>query len=405
MFFGLTNFSVFKPGFAGWQESSGPKNRTVENYLNRLYSEERMETRCRIFFDFSIPQLAEASTNVPLTHFVQYSEEMPDRYKQLLQHMANQYDFVELVPVSAGKCDLTINESHVGDKVQPGDTFITYNLDDDDVLAESYFSQLSRYLNPAFAGFRISLARGYSAIWHGGELQDLRHKSVPLHNYGLASVNKCEIDGTLTMPPVAPHDICDQYGPVILDSTHPSFLNIRHIDQDTQSAFDSETALARLLSHSAHLRRASDEAEFRGQFSHPAKALKPAPHADLVERAQKVVDMAEFQMDEPRSAFDLCPTFGWVEAERSQVVVSLVLVDSDGKEVGDVGQIPMTSYSHNPKVKYHYFPRLSGARDERRTRIKLPQGIYCRAIRLHYLGPQGGGFEVEGIEIEWDQLD
>lgn len=404
MYFGLTNFSVFKPGFGGWQESGPSTASDSSSYLQRLYAEERMETRCRIFFDLSIPQLADAAKQHDVTHFVQYSTEMPNRYQQRLMHVASQYHFLELVPVTGGNCDLTIGAKYVGDRVKPGEVFITYNLDDDDVLAASYFEQLEQFIHPSFAGFRVSLAQGYSAIWHNAELQDLRHKSIPLNNYGLAAVNYCDSEGSIISPPIAPHDTCDRYGPVVLDSRRPAYLNIRHVDQDTQSAFGADEALARLLSHSAHLKRVTDMSDFQTQFSRPASVLKPPPRADLLRDSVKIVDMLEVELDKPRSEFDICPTFGRVDAERMQVVASLVLVDSQGREVDDVGDVPMTSYSHNPKVKYHYYPSLSETRDTRRTRIRLPEGILCRAVRFHYLGPNGGGYELKNVEIEWNDF-
>src|SRR5699024_123586 len=96
MFIGQTRFSLFMPGSSAWRASDNTRFRSESEYLEYLYSEERLEARAKLFFDFSLPQLADAARGYDVTHLVSYSDSLPAKYQRQLEEAAAGYDFLQL---------------------------------------------------------------------------------------------------------------------------------------------------------------------------------------------------------------------------------------------------------------------------------------------------------------------
>lgn len=241
--------------------------------MDKMFSESRMRTRCDIFFNISLPQIKasidkmrETADGAPVVkHIVAYSVELPEQYKKMLMTAADEYDFLVLDELVDGKPN--IQPVDLAKEVLPSGegVFATYNLDDDDVLSVSYFSKVGQYLKDFLAGYRVSLAAGYSAIWADGAAFDVRLKRIPFNNYGLATINKWD-GGVLTAPPKSGHDTIDYKGPVVVDSTARGYLQLRHPDQDTTSALTTEQAIEKVKNQSKHLHPVKDMDEFLSEF-------------------------------------------------------------------------------------------------------------------------------------------
>lgn len=385
MFIGYTNFSVLRFGATGWQESSNPNVKNQEAYKARLFDSERLALRSFLFFRLSLPQLAKAAEGHDLVHIVAYSRELPQRYKDMLLEAERKYPFLVLDELDNGVPTVLPQDIAKVRALKEPLTFITYNLDDDDVLGKSFFKRLEQYKRRDLAGFRVSLASGYSAITEDNIIYDLRLKRVPLNNWGLASICSVSPDGTEIFPPASGHDTCDQKGPVILDSTGRTFLQLRHVSQDTESRFEVSESRDRLLNQSRHLRKIESFSAFVDEFPEAAKYVTQEQNQELLTRPvvlkEEYIDLS---LPGQPTSFDLA---FFVEdedrTERGELLASFVLGNGEGTEVNNVGPIGMTSYSDKTDVKYHFFPKLEGSLHERSFSFRMPEGIRCLKVRLH----------------------
>lgn len=273
LFIGYTNFSVLRPGFGGWQESAiRGKDETAE-YIEKLFSPARMKTRCEIFFNLSLPQLAdsykqlvkESAGKAMLKHIVYYSAELPEKYKSLLHQAATQYPFIVLDELEDGVRNITHESIAKGHFSSRDGTYASFNLDDDDILSKSFLTTLAKYVHESFVGFRVTLSRGYSAIWTTDKIYDARQKKLPKINIGLASINRVAGDSVFT-PPASGHDRVDEVGPLIVDATRRAYLHLRHVSQDTSSRLTEDQATEKLARQSLHLREIKDQEEFFSEF-------------------------------------------------------------------------------------------------------------------------------------------
>lgn len=233
MFIGQTRFSLFMPGSTNWRASDNTRFRSENEYLEYLYSEERLEARTKLFLDFSLPQLADAARGYDVTHLVSYSDSLPAKYQRQLEEAAAGYDFLQLDRVEAGNkatSPVAVAKRKANSKER---LFIEYRLDDDDMLAVSYFDQLSAYARPEFVGMYVSFGAGIAVVYVDGKLYDARTCRHPMVAIGLAKICGIDQSGDVQAPKNIRHVIADTAAPVILDSRELSYVWTRHDSQDT----------------------------------------------------------------------------------------------------------------------------------------------------------------------------
>ena len=206
---------------------------STTQYTSALFSPERMETRCKIFFDFSLPAIDKAARQHQLFHVVSYSEELPERYKSHLFDAASTYDWLRLdLQTPTNREDQALEEI-AKRELRPGTIFATYRLDDDDLLGQSYFDSLGRYLKQPFVGSFISFSSGIQAIFDGSSFVDPRFEHRPKIAIGLARICEYRQDLNLNQPPRSSHTKSDLVAPVVLDGRSLQFLHTLHPRQDS----------------------------------------------------------------------------------------------------------------------------------------------------------------------------
>ncbi|MDK6565944.1 glycosyltransferase [Corynebacterium pyruviciproducens] len=240
MLVGTTRFSVFQPNSTAWKATASGEFSEAEALVRYLYSPERIEPRLDIFLNYSLPLLKEAASKVSLKHVVMFSEEMPEKYKRQLQEAAEENEFLVLNCHKNGHPDPHISGPHMLAKAEIGSDGVygLYRLDDDDLLGLNFFTQAEKYLQPAFAGMRVSFAKGYTGFYNSGQFSEVRECYNPLIAIGLLSVCERIGDKKIIQPPDVSHIFSDRFGPVILDSREPSYFWSRHITQDTSFGDD-----------------------------------------------------------------------------------------------------------------------------------------------------------------------
>lgn len=229
-FVGTTRFSIYDPTSPAWKSTS--TFNSAKEYFDYLYAPERIEPRLRILSKFSMPLISIAAEKHPIRHLIRYSTEMPEKYISQLKEISSKYDFIILEPHTDGKSKL--NPYKIGlDLAGSSKAFGIYRLDDDDLLTPDFFNQTARYLSPAFAGMKVSLASGITGLYNGEEFSTFRQCYRPKIAIGLLGIYTTDSNGRLISPPDSPHHLADKFGPVIVNSEHPSYFWTRHVGQDT----------------------------------------------------------------------------------------------------------------------------------------------------------------------------
>lgn len=245
-FVGRTRFSLFTPNSKAWLAS---QNKDEELYKRQLFSEERLSPRADVFFNISLPQIQLAVQNHQVKHIVDFSPELPEKYRDLLLEAQEKYDWLLLNCQTEDGVSLdTYDVAHkiLEPEAAAGDAsvFGSYRLDDDDVLPVSYFDRMSDFLVTSNVGFYVSLGRGVTGIQQGLNFswpRDIKHRMCAI---GLLSICQAMPNGRTKRPDLyKTHMEPDLHAPTIVDSRELGFFWNRSFLQDTAIAHqDRETA-------------------------------------------------------------------------------------------------------------------------------------------------------------------
>lgn len=274
IFFGWTRYSAYHPKSRAFVAVRDAEDEAT--YKAQLWSAERMRTRSAIFFGLSVPQLHAMRGDHDYVHLVTYSDDMPDPWQAELQDAVAASDLLALHPVHRGLRFLI--RDHLVATGSPSRPVVTFRVDDDDLLATNYLDELAAYATAHDHGRAVSLARGYTALWHAGAVTQLRSTYRRLGSQGQACIGSWDAEtGELDLPPMKSHASVDRRLPTILDARTPTFLQLRHLGQDTADegglaalratlgqhppVEDVEEVLARFPSLRAVLAEATDPVE------------------------------------------------------------------------------------------------------------------------------------------------
>ncbi|MDK8668964.1 glycosyltransferase [Corynebacterium marquesiae] len=234
-FLGHTRFSLYEPGSSSWRLTRKSQNSADahDSYRSVLFSENRLGPRAEIFFNISLPILDQAANDVNLVHVVSYSEELPVKYRKMLKNAAQQYSWLKLdLRTSANRAGMDLT-NFGAQQFGRGEIFGLYRLDDDDLLAPSFFYQCSQYLRSPFVGMVVSLPKGVQAFYHQGVFYGPRIENRPKIALGLLKICETKTDGTVKMPRPIAHPRTDERNPVILDARQISYVHTMHLSQDS----------------------------------------------------------------------------------------------------------------------------------------------------------------------------
>lgn len=245
-YFGVTRFSVFSPGSLAWVLSKDKKEK--KQYIENLYSEERMTVRSDIFFRKALPSYELMGKSYLYKHIVQYSEELPDKWKDKLFEAAAKYSFVILQNVSKIESAHDVIRDYLKN-LDACDSVVTmFRVDDDDVLSFDYLYQLSRYSVEDNIGKAVSFGSGLAAIYSNGKFENFRKFRKLLMSQGQAYIGNYDSKrGKVFFPRTGNHARIDELTPVILDSRSIAFLQTSHDLQDTRISESKEAAKERIL--------------------------------------------------------------------------------------------------------------------------------------------------------------
>lgn len=402
VFVGSTRFSIFQPTSKAWRLTSLSGGESEKELLSRLYAPERMEPRLDIFLNYSLPILSAAANSHSLKHIIHISEEMPLRYRELLQDAASQHDFLVLNMHRRGISDGAVPGAHMLAKEMVGGdgTYGIFRLDDDDLLSADYFDKAQTYIRPDFAGMRLSFATGLTGIYEGGRFSEVRQCYKPMIAIGLMNICARVGDKTVIQPPDVPHIISDRHGPVILDSREPMYFWTRHLAQDTnvgQSVSGNEFLKQELKEYP----RLENELALSAKFPELANAVDLPNYAELA-RELFVADTPQvFEVERFSGGVELKLT---VESPGENSprggLVSFNFVDSEGAEL-DLNEVDVTGLTLSPNKEIGWYRYLATVPGERVQVISISTGAntYLSSISIRRFGATSKAFTVRDLGI------
>ena len=234
--YGATRYSVFVPGSLEWQLSSTGEDEQA--YRERLWSAERMGPRQQVFLEWATPIYQGFHDAYGYRHVVQYSAEMPARWRDALLDAAATYPVLLPVPshrwqdrVGAIRDDLRARDAGPG-------PVAWLRVDDDDLLATTFLDRLVPLVTAAHDGWSVSFGKGLTAEYEDGRLHRFGLTNRTMASMGQTFVGTVDRSGSPTFPPLVSHVRAHREMPVAVDSREVAYLRLLHDQQDRDLAAD-----------------------------------------------------------------------------------------------------------------------------------------------------------------------
>lgn len=408
MFVGQTRFSIYNPGSGAWKSSSKTDSNTEDDFAEYLYSDSRLAPRAEIFFNYSLPMLAQAAERHRLLHIISYSSNLPEKYRDQLKSAALAHPFIVLDEKEPGEQASSWMEL-VPSNLAIGDIVGAYRLDDDDLLASDFFDRMSQYLDPAFAGMWVSFANGYTAVLSDGVVVNPRQLTWPKIAIGLTGIYRKDPDQTFSGPSLrGGHNRVDQNSPVILDSREPSFLWLRSAGQDSLVNVPvgerEQTVLDQLKEYDF-----ADETEFKALFPQVTQVKFPRV-LEFKKGCTVTGEPEQFDFDSPARKFAIRYSYrcdSVVDHRHYLLKFDLrgrngVLNDAS-RNIGDLPKIEGISHSPNPDVGFFKYLPLRRGRGSGRVAVDLPPGLECHGIEIREWKKPHTPLRIASLQVEVEQ--
>lgn len=420
LFIGQTRFSLYNPNTSAWKASNGSRFKNEREYRKYLFSDERLGMRAEIFFDMSLPLLAEASRGFDVRHLISYSDYLPRKYQRMLQDAAKSHDFLILdkqkTKVPAQTVESVARGILLGTNTNdPHQSFGSYRLDDDDLLPVDFFQRNEPYIRPENVGSIVSFGTGLTAIYMDGKFYNARRCYSPMVAIGLMGINKFADDGTLVSPVPIGHNRSDRANPVILDSREIGYMWTRHVEQDStlgSATIDNDKLLQRIRKHIDPHPPATDAEEIARHFPLIADRISPAfgPGSTLeapitsktmIPEGGVVLGLQDLRGEIHFKVELTCD----VSTEMRNALVSFVLIDEATGEVANPEKwaVPLrevwVSTSGNPEVGFYKYLNTGPGKQNTRFKVLLPEGLTMKGAKVMKWRRQKSPISINAITV------
>ncbi|WP_237195014.1 glycosyltransferase [Rothia nasimurium] len=398
-FIGITRFSLYQPDSGAWKSSRNGTSFDRSKYLSTLYAKERIEPRLKIFLEYSLPLISQATIKHNIKHIVRYSTEMPETYQQKIQEAAEIYPFLILDRHTNGQG--SVNPYKVGyDAAKDSSTFAFYRLDDDDLLSTDFFDQTAKYVSPHFAGMRVSLAQGITALFDGQHFSEFRSSYHPMIAIGLLDIYGLSPDGSMIRPPDAPHNKSDRYGSVIVNAEKPSYFWTRHVGQDT--SYQSENAMDDVLKALDKFPSLAPNINVGDLFPTIRNNIKPRKLLKVASEENIPLSGRKFELSTPvEGSFELhiSSTF----ATNTGALSALVYFDIEDQtgvvKKDNLEALPGFSISSYQDIGYFSYLSTAPGNHSQALSFRLPHGYKLKQLGIVPFGPNGFAFKMNQLNI------
>ena len=126
------------------------------NPMNRILAEDYLEERFNIFEKYTL-QSMKNQTNQNFTWLILFHKKTPNKFKQRIQQLKNEYNFIDLYFDNEEKFSFSDYCNNQGEDKK---WYITTRIDNDDMFAEDYIEQIQEYANKNLYTAVLSFERG-----------------------------------------------------------------------------------------------------------------------------------------------------------------------------------------------------------------------------------------------------
>lgn len=389
----VTRFSVFgsKAGGLRLRDKFGEN---TDEFANRLFDPNRLQTRLDILTNISAPAISMVSEEFNVRHLVQYSNNLPAPFKEALLETSERYEsFCPVVVSESNMADSVDHEVRSWGKAFRG-LFSWTRLDDDDLLSKSFFESLNNYVNENSVGMAITFPKQAATLYSNGLVTDFHCQFVRNPSAGQTYI--CRANNSLEVletPGFPAHHEIDRKMPTVVDPTIVGSLQILHATQDT-SSFDSPLG-GRLINRLSQLNGygVMNLGEVKSEFPNLIDRSRFAKNSEY----DAVFELGSGQANSGRGA----------EVFKPGSVYRIDYVLSAERSVGDDSTLcfrfsdPGSSKGHFPRTpeRGDYLRLYSDKNGEGSAFVVIPEGSNLQQVRLNYEGPQenlvSGKFKVK----------
>ena len=236
-----TRFSLFNKNIlTAWRLC---RTDDIEVAKAALLEHERLETRCDIFFNYTLPNIDKAAKlGHNIKHIVMHYSELPLWVLEKFREAEKQYCWLK--PIAVGYEDDVPLASEIKSVTKEASQLSSVDelpvacirLDDDDILGTKFFKQLELYLKPEYQGFCISFPKGVTGLWDKEYIKFSSFYSAKIA-LGLSQISLYDVKNknfiSKNLVPPGNHIKVDERVPTILDSRNgPYFLRTFHSSND-----------------------------------------------------------------------------------------------------------------------------------------------------------------------------
>jgi len=225
----VTRFSLFLPGAVDWNLSKDDLN-----YTPKLFDDKRLSARFFILSSLSIPLIEMARGILNIKHIIQYSDNLPQKYIELLKGLQAKHPFIILQCTKNTAPDAF---DIINNQIDTGESFAVANLDDDDIVGNDFFVTIAEHIKVENAGFYVSMPSGFTGYldFSSRKIDNIRKVHRKFINIGLTRICQKLGDNDFIAPKIVNHVLVDKTYPSIIDPRTSCFFWIRSQEQDTTS--------------------------------------------------------------------------------------------------------------------------------------------------------------------------
>lgn len=272
-FVGVTRFSVVSTKNSGFRLSTTDR----EDYLGKLFDDDRLRSRVDIFENFSLRSLRHFANKYNFVHLVQVSPELPDKWKKKLDQLSASNPFLKIVTVKDEDMSDTVKAEIASWGRDFEGLFSWFRLDDDDLLSFDYLDELNYLTTEEHVGYAISFGRVLSACHLEGTFTNVHKVLSPHIAIGQAFVGYANNrKGITACPKQVPHHIVNQFYPTIINDLVPFGFWTRHPSQDSHVGSPRIGALLSNLQADLARHPLATEAEIKDKFPQLWEVVAPS---------------------------------------------------------------------------------------------------------------------------------